>query len=472
MDQPKAAPTFISYAWSSPEHQRWVIELAERLENDGVEVKIDVWDLKEGHNKYAFMESMVTSPSIERILVICDKVYKEKADQRKGGVGTETQIISPELYENVTQEKIIPIIAEVDEEGRAYVPIYCKSNIYIDLSSQDQFEQEYEKLVRNLYNKPMHRRPERGKAPAYINENSISTIKEASINNQLKDAYTRAPQRVKGLTRQFLDEFLLTLKQFEYQSSEDKTIDEIVYSNVHNMLPLRNEFVRFIEQICDNQENLPLDNFITFFEQFYLYTQPNINDDEEQCDHYKFFIRETFIFLVMVLIDKRRFEEIASLTMSSYFIGERQEPMTFTEFCQHTYSLDERRKRRLQNRLFSNSAEILIRERATDRYNKSRIVEADLLLYHISKKFNHNEFEKWFPYTYVYRNGENLSFFTRLQSQNFALEAIKLFKCQSILDLKNYIENQIETDEGYGLGPGRLPRLRDLIPPEKLAVRN
>ena len=61
---------FISYSWSSDEHNNWVINLAERLTSDGVEVKIDQWDLREGHDLYSFMESMVTSKEVSKVLLI------------------------------------------------------------------------------------------------------------------------------------------------------------------------------------------------------------------------------------------------------------------------------------------------------------------------------------------------------------------------------------------------------------------
>ncbi len=58
---PKRAPrVFVSYSWSSSDHERQILEWAERLRsNDGVDVVLDKWDLKEGNDKHAFMESMV-----------------------------------------------------------------------------------------------------------------------------------------------------------------------------------------------------------------------------------------------------------------------------------------------------------------------------------------------------------------------------------------------------------------------------
>ncbi|MDO5124715.1 MAG: toll/interleukin-1 receptor domain-containing protein, partial [Eubacteriales bacterium] len=151
---------FISYSWSVQER---VIELAERLLANGIEVVLDVYDLKEGQDKYAFMEQSVNDPSIDRVLIICDKVYTEKANSRSGGVGDETVIISPEIYNQVKQEKFIPIIFEVDDEGKAYCPAYIKSRIYIDLSTEDDgYEIEYEKLLRNIFEKPMYKKPALG----------------------------------------------------------------------------------------------------------------------------------------------------------------------------------------------------------------------------------------------------------------------------------------------------------------------
>ncbi len=44
---------FISYSWTTPIHEQWVINLAERLMADGVDVVIDKWYLKEGNDKYS-----------------------------------------------------------------------------------------------------------------------------------------------------------------------------------------------------------------------------------------------------------------------------------------------------------------------------------------------------------------------------------------------------------------------------------
>jgi hypothetical protein len=55
---------FISYSWSSCTHEDWVLSLAGELRESGVDVILDKWDMKEGHDAHAFMEKMLTDPTI------------------------------------------------------------------------------------------------------------------------------------------------------------------------------------------------------------------------------------------------------------------------------------------------------------------------------------------------------------------------------------------------------------------------
>ena len=167
LDAPKV---FISYSWQPPQHQQKVIRLAERLVNDGVHVIIDVWDLREGQDKNTFMEQMVTNPDVKRVLLICNKSYKEKADSRKGGVGTESLIMSAEIYSKADQTKFIPLVFEVNEEGQGYTPVFVHSRIFLDFKDDDVYEDSYEQLIRNIFDKPAHRRPPLGIRPSYLND--------------------------------------------------------------------------------------------------------------------------------------------------------------------------------------------------------------------------------------------------------------------------------------------------------------
>ena len=104
--QTQPPKVFVSYSHDSDVHKQWVLDLASRLRNNGVDVVLDVWDLNEGDDKYAFMEKTVTDESVTPVLVFSDAEYASKANARKAGVGTESQIISREVYAKVQQSKV------------------------------------------------------------------------------------------------------------------------------------------------------------------------------------------------------------------------------------------------------------------------------------------------------------------------------------------------------------------------------
>jgi hypothetical protein len=167
MEHPKL---FISYSWSNPSHEQWVLDLATELRESGVDVILDKWDLKEGHDSVAFMEKMVTDPVISKVLIVADSFYAAKADGRAGGVGTETQIISKEVYDNQEQDKFVAVVTEKDDDGKPCLPTYYRSRIYIDLSESEKYAENFETLLRWIYNKPLYVKPEVGKKPAFLDE--------------------------------------------------------------------------------------------------------------------------------------------------------------------------------------------------------------------------------------------------------------------------------------------------------------
>ena len=109
---------FISYAWGSEEYNEWVRHLAEEIANYNTIVELDQWSLPVGANKYVYMERMVNDENIKKVLILCDKKYKEKANDREGGAGTEATIISPEIYKNAKKNFRYAKIYTVDNRKK------------------------------------------------------------------------------------------------------------------------------------------------------------------------------------------------------------------------------------------------------------------------------------------------------------------------------------------------------------------
>lgn len=160
----KIPRVFISYSWTSDEYKRYVADLVYSLRNRGVDTVFDSYDLLPGNDKYVFMEQIVNDPDIDKVLILCDKGYKEKADKRTGGVGDETFIITPEVYGKVKQNKFIPVVMERGNNNESYIPAYLKSLMYVDMTEATGFDN----LLRAIYGMPEYEKPPLGNPPAFV----------------------------------------------------------------------------------------------------------------------------------------------------------------------------------------------------------------------------------------------------------------------------------------------------------------
>ena len=162
---PKPPAVFVSYSWCGDKHQTWVANLARRLRANGVDVHLDLWDVSLGHDLNLFMEQYA-APSA-RVLVVLSDDYAEKADgrgERPSGVGTETTIVSPTVYEDLGGNRVIPVIpASGAVATQPLVPRYLKGRNWIDFRSD--YEDAYERLLRELHGVPLEPAPPLGPNP-------------------------------------------------------------------------------------------------------------------------------------------------------------------------------------------------------------------------------------------------------------------------------------------------------------------
>jgi hypothetical protein len=246
-NNPKA---FISYSWGSPEHQQWVLDLATQLRENGVDVTIDKWDLKEGHDAVQFMEKMVTDPEIEKVVIVLDRRYAEKADGRKGGVGTETQIISPEVYAKADQNKFVGVASEIGEDGKPFLPTFYKSRIYIDLSTSDIYAANFEQLLRWIYDKPVHPKPPLGKQPEFLKDNAIQ-LPTRSRANRAVDLLKSGSSLASAAAEEYFSVFAESLEAFRIspEKFDRQKFDEPIVESIESFLPYRDECLSVIAAI-------------------------------------------------------------------------------------------------------------------------------------------------------------------------------------------------------------------------------
>ncbi len=445
-DSPKL---FISYSWTSPEHEQWVINLATDLSESGIDVILDKWDLKEGHDANAFMEKMVTDPEIKKVALICDRNYAEKADVRSGGVGTETQIISAKVYAKEDQNKFVAVVCDRDDNGKPYLPTYYKSRIYIDLSDQDLFAKNFEQLLRWVYDKPLYIKPDLGKKPAFLADAPESSLGTSVTFRRASDAIRNNKDSAAGALSEYFDTLIQNLEQLRLQSDYGEFDDKVVES-IDQFLPYRNEVIEIFLALAQ-YNNTPkthqqlhrlVEGLIP-----YLYRPENVTSYREwDSDNFRFIVHEIFLYLITSLIKYECFDGASFLMRHHYYFSKsdyENKMVPFSDIRMFMQSLDHRNKR-LSLRRLSVRADMLEKRCNLSGIPFHQLMQADFVLYirDCLDAMRGNGYQSWWPETLLYteRHGGAFEIFARSQSEEY-FERIKcLFDIKEKTDFDPLME--------------------------------
>lgn len=142
-EQTSPKTVFLSYSWDDKKHKAWVKQLSRDLCADGrIHTILDEKDLVLGDPIPQFMEQSIVNS--EYVIIICTPKYKEKADNRTGGVGYEDSIISAELYNLNNHRKYIPVLAR--GTWKDSIPIWAKGKLGVDMTNPTDYSEGLEKL--------------------------------------------------------------------------------------------------------------------------------------------------------------------------------------------------------------------------------------------------------------------------------------------------------------------------------------
>lgn len=452
MDEPKV---FLSYSWTDLAHQELVKHWADRLVADGIDVVLDIYDLKEGDDKFVFMETMVTDPTVTHVLVICDRAYAEKANARKAGVGTESQIISGEVYARVKQSKFIPIVCEFGEDGEPILPTFMKSRMWINFSSSESENDNWEQLVRLLYGKPQHVKPKKGKAPTFITSEVPTPTSEAYAKfNSLKQAVLQDKKGLKHYRRDFIESCISYADELRVRERPEVTsMGEKVVDDCGKLKAVRDylcDWVLLESEISDADEFS--ESLIDVLEKLReLKSRPSeINQwSDAWFDAHAVFVYETFLYIVAALLKSGAYSTLNEIFTTHYLIprSDNNGQSSFERFdCFYGYSEALQSVLAPENqRLHAPAAELIKRQADRDDIPFSEIRQADLLILLISLITPETH---WYPATLHYSSyGNGYPFFVRAaQHKSFS----KLAKITGISDADKLREKVKEGHQRLG----------------------
>ena len=435
-DQIPKVKAFISYSWSSEAHESWVLDLATKLTHDGVHVVFDKWDLKVGHDANAFMEAMVTDPTVTKVLMICDRAYAGKADGRLGGVGKEAQILTAEIYEKASQDKYAALITERDDSGKPYKPAYYGGRQYIDFVEEERQETSYQQLLRWIFDKPKHVRPKLGEVPSFITDPDAVVTGTTSKFNRADEAIRKGGSTAGGFISDFGEALLAEFRSSKPIKSDSEPWDEVIIRSAEAMRPaLRSLSELVLAETRYGGANIG--RFITIFEKMggLMYRPQAVNSwSESDFDSYRMMCYEGFLAFVAILINEQRFDLLKIALIHPYLIAGRERgdgPITTTYrvFSEDISSLTER-KRRLNSNKIDLFSELISETYKISFPSMEHLIQADLLLYvRGAIASDGTGWEQWWPRTLIYADrytatelfarSESLSFFGSWAPQIF-----------------------------------------------------
>lgn len=384
---------FISYCHKDV-NEEWIDKLATALGQYGINSIVDVYDLQLGQDLPYFMEQI---KKVDKVLILMGKVYMEKANDREGGVGTETQIISNDVYKDVEQTKFIPIVVNKDNKGNAYLPYYLEAKLYTDFSDDNLFAKNIEELARQVHKLPKRTKPNVSDPPQFLvkkNTNlGILSLKDNLSFDDLASVILKEMETIK-----------CTHDEFE----KDK--DDSIIKRIDESKEIRDYFLK---RLCNMLEtkSVNAEDLVSFLERAYEVTTAFKDGAyyDSQNDSCYFFLQELVMYIIAILYKKRMFKTVYQLVKTTYFPNSTRpyirEGIRLENFYHHLESL-EYRNTRLNLRRRSLHADLLMQRANIKDIDISfeDIRLSDNLILMLSEWFFKREgnYIYWYPLTIVY----------------------------------------------------------------------
>jgi hypothetical protein len=352
---------------------------------------------------------MVTDATVKKVIMVCDRKYVEKANARAGGVGTESQIISPEIYSSSVQDKFAAVITENTDDGSACIPAYYRGRIYFDFRSGDSFEGAYEQLLRWLVDRPQHVKPKLGVIPESLLAVTPTASGTQSKARRAEEGIRQGATNAAAYVREYGEALLPELKTLMPSLTGAQPADESVLAAVESMRPYGRQFVELVTVTVRYGDDARVwDAILNLLEQIgrLQWRDPELTSwQRHQFDAFKVIAHDLFVSTVAMALDEDRFD-LASTTLTRPWLfnaaegANRPSTSDFTAFNQSVESL-EHRNQRLSLSRYSLHADIMHdAHRVGAIPNFESIMQAEFVIF--LRSMSQSKQSRWYPFPLLY----------------------------------------------------------------------
>ena len=373
----------------------------------------------------------------------------------------------------------MPIIFERNETGEICKPQYLKSLLHFDLSKEELFTIEYQRLVRRLFGVEVFAKPQIGNKPNWVDTIEVLPIKNYIEINSILNHSNLETQK------QALNNFLDTLAK-EFVDFDIKDIDienfEKEFQNYINkyqeIQKLRDKYLEVLKIAISIEKS---EIFIAdFLEKLHNSFRRN---NEKYIEIKRLIIHEMFIYTIAVFLKKSLFDKVGYFMSKTYFGGKYGdgEAAGYEMFYSFDFKLLNYCVNNRDNiNYHTGTGQLWMDTMNTNLCDKRDFVFADNLCYNFGL-FGNREKQKWiwFPLTYIYGTNyeDNIlkSFALKLKSKERLQQAIKIFDFSTIelfivkfQEIENKITNQEYRDYSFPECFENAPNLVEYIKSKEL----
>jgi len=196
---------FVTYSWDNPEHEEKVHAFTNMLRDNGFHAEVDKMLIQSETAKdfKTMMHKGMTH--YKKVIVVLSEGYKNKAEDFKGGVGTEFSLILKDIEDNPKKY----ILVTFSGRDNSITPLFFKDREIIDLKENN--ENEKQKLFSKLldeeiyqFNEVAKKLPEinKVKAPNFFSESTdeqqiVNAVIEIQDLNITQDNASYFAQQIK-----------------------------------------------------------------------------------------------------------------------------------------------------------------------------------------------------------------------------------------------------------------------------------
>ncbi|ADY27800.1 SEFIR domain protein (plasmid) [Deinococcus proteolyticus MRP] len=360
------------------EHKARVRRLADELIAEyGIEVLLDQYVLQPGVDADAYMEGIANSNRIDKVIAICEPNYVTKANERKGGVGKEGVIMSPQLYEQLqgglsVEQRFVAVMFSGDQK-----PTMFGNSIHINMRDEQEWTDNIETLVRFIYNKPLAVPPPRGSRPAFLDEDpELAVSSGTAAMRGLRHAAT-AGRTVRPALRDLHSQALTLIRETD---ALEQYSASAVLTALDTLTPMQITLVEAFK-LLSIHETLQIGDWLNLLDGLSQAIEEK-SHYSGVYDHVRLFQHELLLHVVAAAIELEQLDFLTAL-FKHPFMSRRSGQVhlvTFTNMRFNPETFDPAYARESGSRWLSSTAHVLLQRGEQRNVSRALLVEAEVLL--------------------------------------------------------------------------------------------